>query len=337
MLFGLSAPLSKILVKDIAPVALAGLLYLGAFAGLAAYFIVSRIFKDKVQAVPLEKKDIGWLTGAIIAGGIVAPISMIFGLQMISGFSASLFLNLEGIFTVVIAAVVFKENSGKRLWLAAACMTIAGIVLAWDTDRSRFSIAGPLLITLACAGWAIDNNLTRQISEKDPIAIGMFKGLIAGGVMLSAALIAGNRVAVDRTLWFALAVGACSYGVSLVLFIKALRGLGSSRTGIFFSFGPFVGAAGSIIILKEWLGWIMLPAVVLTALGVWLIIGERHTHPHEHAAITHTHEHNHNDTNHHHSNEGDPKAVHSHVHTHEAMAHNGSHWPDAEHRHLHEG
>jgi drug/metabolite transporter (DMT)-like permease len=273
-LFGLSSPLSKILVRDISPVALAGLLYLGAFVGLAVYSLFSRVANRQTKVLPLEKKDWRWLFGAIVAGGITAPISMMLGLQMISGFSASLFLNLEGITTVVIAVIFFQENAGKRLWLAIACVTVAGVFLFWNNERGGFSIAGPLLVTLACVGWGIDNNMTRQISDKDPIAIGMLKGLIAGTVSLIAALIIGNKVAFDKSFWLALGLGALSYGLSLVLFIKALKGLGSSRTGVFFSFGPFIGAAASIIILREWLGWVTFPALALMVSGVWLIIGD---------------------------------------------------------------
>jgi drug/metabolite transporter (DMT)-like permease len=335
-LFGLSSPLAKILVKDISPIALAGLLYLGAFIGLASYYIIRKILSiDTNRTLPLGKRDIPWLVGAIASGGIVAPICLMFGLQVTSGFSASLFLNLEGIATAVIAIFFFHENAGKRLWLALLCMTIAGILLAWNTEQNHFNIVGPLLITMACLGWGIDNNLTRRISEKDPIQIVMLKGVIAGTISLSMAFLLGERISFNGQLLFALLLGAFSYGISLVFFVKALKGLGSSRTGVFYSFGPFIGALASIIILKEWLGWLMFPAIVLMMVGVWLIIYERHSHEHYHQVVEHNHLHRHDDLHHNHTHTEKVPDTHAHVHTHAEISHEHAHWPDTDHQHTH--
>jgi len=335
-LFGLSSPLAKLLVKDISPVALAGLLYLGAFIGLAIYSLIRKIGTTNNQrAVPLEKRDFPWLIGAIIAGGIVAPISLMFGLRMISGFSTSLFLNLEGIATAIIAIFFFHENAGKRLWLALACVTIAGVLLSWNTEQNQFNIAGPLLVTLACIAWGVDNNLTRHISEKDPTQIVMLKGLIAGLVSLSLAFILGKGITFHINILLALLLGAFSYGLSLVFFIQALKGLGASRTGIFYSFGPFIGAIASIIILKEWLGWVMIPAIALMILGVWLITHEKHAHQHYHQPITHTHSHRHDDSHHAHEHPEPVLGSHTHTHVHVAVSHAHPHWPDTHHRHAH--
>jgi len=336
ILFGLSSPLAKLLVKDISPIAMAGLLYLGAFIGLAIYTLVRKIGTagDK-RAIPLEKRDFPWLIGAIAAGGIVAPISLMFGLKMISGFSTSLFLNLEGITTAIIAIIFFHENAGKRLWIALICMTIAGVLLSWNTKQNQFNIAGPLLVTLACIGWGVDNNLTRHISEKDPTQIVMLKGLIAGVVSLSLAFSLGRGTAFNINIVWALLLGALSYGLSLVFFIQALKGLGASRTGVFYSFGPFIGAIASIIILKEWLGWVMLPAVALMILGVWIITRERHAHQHFHQAVTHSHAHRHDDLHHEHEHPEPVQGSHTHVHIHASLSHTHSHWPDTYHRHAH--
>jgi drug/metabolite transporter (DMT)-like permease len=273
--------------------------------------------------------------GAIIAGGILAPICLMFGLRMISGFSTSLFLNLEGIATAIIAIFFFHENAGKRLWLALACVTIAGVLLSWNTENNQFSIAGPLLVTLACIGWGVDNNLTRHISEKDPAQIVMLKGLIAGTVSLSLAFLLGKGITFQINILLALLLGAFSYGLSLVLFIQALKGLGASRTGVFFSFGPFIGAVASVIILKEWLGWVMFPAVALMILGVWLITHEKHAHQHIHQPIAHSHLHRHDELHHEHEHPEPVLGTHTHVHTHVALSHAHSHWPDSHHRHAH--
>lgn len=334
-LFGISPPLAKLLVKDIPPVALAGLLYLGAFAGLSLYSIGKRIIMtdpDK-KAAPLERKDLPWLAGAVLVGGIIGPISMMTGLTLISGFSASLLLNLEGLATAMIAVFLFKENAGKNLWLALVCMTIAGILLTWEPSQGKFNIAGPLLIIFAVVCWGMDNNLTRNISHKDPIQIAKIKGFVAGTTSLLLAIILGMKISLDLTIVFSLLLGSFSYGISLVFFIKALEGLGSSRTGAFFSLAPFIGAITSLIILKEWIGWVMFPAAGFMIIGIWLISSEKHSHYHIHKQITHTHSHVHNDMHHLHKHSGAFHEPHTHEHTHVEIAHTHVHWPDTHHQH----
>jgi len=247
-LFGLSPPLAKLLVKDITPVALAGLLYLGSFVGLSIYRLgrkASVLVHEK--SAPLEKKDIPWLTGAILSGGILGPICLMAGLRSISGFSASLLLNLEGLATALVAMTIFKEHTGKRFWIALTLMTLAGLFLCWNPDLDRFTLRGPLLVTSAMVCWGLDNNLTCRISDKDPVQITQIKGLFAGSTSLLLAILLGLNIPVDRSLVLALLLGSLSYGLSLVLFIKALKGLGSSRTGAFFSLAPFVGALFSLV------------------------------------------------------------------------------------------
>jgi drug/metabolite transporter (DMT)-like permease len=337
VLFGLSAPFSKLLLGDIPGVMLAGLLYLGAFLGLILYSFLGKQIKqlNSFKAIPLEKRDIPWLIGAILAGGVAAPISLMFGLSLISGFSASLLLNLEGSCTAVIAVIIFRENAGRNLWLALLCMTAAGIMISWDPGQSKFNILGPLLIVLATFCWGIDNNLTRQISEKNPIQITWIKGLTAGLISLSIALILGNRITFSIHILYALVLGAFSYGISLVLFIEALKGLGSSRTGAFFSMGPFVGALVSLIIFRNQTEWLMIPSFLLMAAGIWLIVVEKHAHAHTHKAVTHTHPHKHNDLHHLHSHPESIQGLHTHEHIHTELNHFHPHWPDITHRHVH--
>ncbi len=336
-LFGISTPLAKLLVKNIPPVALAGLFYLGAFAGLSLYSIARRrrfIDPDK-KVVSLEKKDFFWLAGAILTGGIIGPVSLMMGLTLVSGFSASLLLNLEGLATAIIAVFIFKENAGKRLWFALVCMTIAGLFLTWDPGQGKFILVGPLLILLAMVCWGIDNNLTRNISDKDPIQIARIKGLVAGTISLSLALILGMKILLDLKIALALLLGSFSYGISLVFFIKALEKLGSSRAGAFFSFAPFIGTIASLIILREWIGWVMFPASGFMIIGVWLIVSERHSHLHLHKAITHTHSHKHSDRHHLHEHSRTFFEPHTHEHTHLETSHIHVHWPDTHHRHGH--
>jgi len=236
--------------------------------------------------------------------------------------------------TAIIAVLFFRENAGRRLWLALLCMTAAGVFLSWSPEQGKFNIIGPLLILLAAVCWGIDNNLTRHISEKSPIQITYIKGLVGGIVSLSVVLILGINVPWNLSLLFALLLGSMSYGVSLVFFIKALKGLGSSRTGTFFSVGPFIGALASVIILKEWVGWIMFPAFLLMVSGVWLVISEKHGHTHTHTAITHAHAHKHDDLHHLHKHP-DEVGEHTHEHSHPELNHSHTHWPDSQHRHAH--
>jgi drug/metabolite transporter (DMT)-like permease len=331
LLFGISLPLSKLLVGSIHPVALAGLLYLGAFAGL---FIYSLLAPGR-KTVPLEKKDFPWLAGAVLAGGVIAPISMLSGLSLISGFSASLLLNLEAAATALIAVVFFRESAGKRLWFALACMTLGAILLTGNTGGGAFNLAGPLLILLAMACWGIDNNLTRVISGKDPAAIGMVKGLAAGSVSLSLALILGFGMPSAPAALSGLLLGAFSYGLSLLFFIKALDALGSFRASAFLSLAPFIGAASSLILLGEAPGLPALPAAGLMAIGAWLLLTEKHGHPHVHEKLTHSHSHAPGEAHHTHEHSGSAQGPHAHSHIHDSLAHAHSHWPDSHHRHGH--
>jgi drug/metabolite transporter (DMT)-like permease len=336
VLFGLTSPFSKLLLDDISPIALAGLLYLGGGLGLSLYLLVTyKVIKPEKKAASLEKRDWPWVLGATLAGGIAGPILMMLGLNLISGFATSLLLNLEGLCTTIIAIVIFRENAGRNLWLALLCMLAAGVLLSWDTSHSKFNILGPLLLVLATFCWGIDNNLTRQISEKNPAQIAAAKGLIAGTVSFSLALILKGKISFNISILYALLLGAFSYGISLVLFITALKGLGSSRTALFLSMGSFVGAVLSLIIFKNWNEWTFLPAFVLMAVGIWFIYHERHFHAHAHGLLTHTHTHRHDDLHHQHEHTEPVTGSHSHEHTHTPLTHTHVHWPDTHHRHAH--
>ncbi len=336
--FGISPPFAKLLVSGIPPIALAGLLYSGAFLGLSLFYFGIKAWTaaPESQGTSLNKKDIPWLATATIFGGIIAPISLMYGLRLTSGVATSLLLNLEGVATALIAVLFFKENAGRRLWLALACMTSAGVFLAWDPVQGDFNLAGPLLIVLSMVCWGIDNNATRHISARDPIQIALIKGLVSGAASLSLAWLLGMEIPWSGRTALAILLGALSYGVSLVFFIKALAGLGSFRTGLFFSLGPFIGAIASLALLQEWIGWVIFPAAGLMIAGLWLMIEEKHAHLHTHEAITHTHAHRHDDLHHGHDHVDAPAEAHIHPHAHGLETHSHAHWPDTHHRHGHD-
>jgi drug/metabolite transporter (DMT)-like permease len=334
-LFGISAPLAKSLVVDMPATELAGLLYLGAFLGLGIFTVFRRLMGKKQRYEPIARKDTKWLIGSIISGGIAAPILMVTGLMLISGFTASLLLNLEGVFTALLAVTIFREKEGKRLWAALLIMTLASVILTYDPSNGAFQIEGTLFLVGAMLCWGLDNNLTQRISGKDPVQISMTKGAVAGTASIAITILIGSPMVFGVGVAYALMLGAFSYGASLVLFIMALSKMGSARTAALFATGPFIGAAVSIPILGEPLEWIMLPSAIMMAAAVLLITREKHAHEHRHLAVTHVHPHDHDDPHHKHHSGERIAGGHSHVHTHEDTVHSHSHWPDTSHQHEH--
>jgi len=334
ILFGTSTPLAKILLKDISPVTLAGLMYLGSFGGLSLVRLFT-LTKKNVQHAKFKTKDYVSLVIVILSGGIFAPIALMFGLLKTSGLLASLLLNLEGVMTAVLASLFFFETIGVRVWIAIMCMTGASVFLSWDLTKGGFSLAGPVLIFLASLGWGIDNNFTRKLSDKNPVFIAQMKGLFAGTTSLGIAILLKMAIPWEAPLVFALLLGSLGYGASLVLYIKALQGLGSARVGAFFSLAPFAGVIFSILVLREWIGWIFFPAIFFMLAGVHLLLTEKHSHKHRHEPLIHVHRHRHDDLHHLHKYPGEVIIAHTHGHQHEAIEHVHLHWPDIHHRHLH--
>lgn len=334
VLFGASTPFAKLLTGDMPPVLLAGLLYLGSGLGLTlARFIRDGGFKPS----GLPKNEWPWLLGAIFFGGVIGPVALMFGLVSTSGSTASLLLNLEAVLTAVIAWVVFKENADRRIVLGMLAIVAGGVALGWQADTSAgSSFIGPVLVSLACLCWAIDNNLTRKVSASDALFIASIKGVIAGTVNTALAISMSATWPNFATLTATMVVGLVGYGISLVLFVLALRGLGTARTGAYFSMAPFIGAAVALFIFSETTSLAFWMAAVLMGLGVWLHLTEHHAHEHLHQELVHEHEHSH-DEHHQHTHEfgGDGNGRHSHRHTHVPMKHNHPHYPDIHHRHVH--
>ncbi len=335
-LFGASTPLAKMLVGEMSPLLLAGLLYLGSGIGLLGYRVLRGRDAREVDA-PVGRADLPWLAGAIVAGGIVGPLLLMSGLRTTSGSAASLLLNLEAVFTAALAWFVFRENFDRRILLGMALIVAGGLVLSWEPANASAGLSwGGLLVAGACLAWGIDNNLTRKVSARDAVQIAGLKGLVAGAFNTGLALAVGVPVPNWSTALAAGLVGLAGYGISLTLFVVALRHLGTARTGAYFSIAPFFGAAVALWLLDESAGTTFWAAALVMAAGVWLHITERHEHLHEHEPITHTHRHVH-DAHHQHEHRGEWDGVdsHTHEHAHERLVHRHPHYPDLHHRHRH--
>ncbi len=336
LLFGASTPFSKILLGSSDPIVLAALLYLGSGVGLTLWWKLRRSrTSPNTQEAGLKRADLPWLAGAILSGGVVGPILLLFGLRITPASSASLLLNLEGVFTALLAWFVFKENFDRRIALGMAAITLGGLLLSWS-GKPELSVAlGPLGIAGACLAWGIDNNLTRRVSAGDPVQIAALKGLIAGAVNLSIALTVGAVLPNVRAIAMAASIGFMGYGVSLTLFVLALRHIGTARTGACFSLAPFAGAAISIVLLHDKPTRYFLGAAALMAIGVWLHLTERHGHEHRHQSMEHEHRHSHDEHHRHHAESELLARTHSHWHRHEELIHIHPHYPDVHHRHSH--
>jgi len=336
--FGASTPFAKILLGQVAPVTLAGFLYLGSGLGLLAWFIfrAATASSENDTSSRLTAKDLPWLAGAILFGGIAGPVLLMLGLTLTPASSASLLLNMEGVLTSLLAWFVFKENFDRRIFLGMVLIVIGGVLLSWQ-ERPAFGVAwGPIAIAGACLCWAIDNNLTRRISASDAVQIAGCKGLAAGAVNLAIGFALGLPMPALGNAALAGVVGFCGYGLSLVFFVLALRNLGTARTGAYFSIAPFVGAVISLLMLREAPGagfWI---AGALMGAGIWLHLTEKHEHTHTHEPLSHAHQHTH-DAHHQHQHHfaWDGQEPHVHPHQHEPLTHNHPHVPDIHHRHHH--
>jgi drug/metabolite transporter (DMT)-like permease len=336
-LFGLSTPAAKLLVGTVHPVLLAGLLYCGAGIGVA---VLRRLVPSIVSGAPevaLSRADLPWLAGAIAVGGVLGPVLLMTGLARTDAAAASLLLTLEGAATALMAWFIFHENFDRRIALGMACLVAGAIVLSWSGTPTLAGVVGPLAIVGACVAWGLDNNLTRKVSLADPLQIVMLKGLIAGPFNLVLGLLAGAALPSVSATLMAGVVGFLGYGVSLALFVAALRDLGTARTGAYFSTAPFIGSVAAVIALGEPVTAQLAIAGGLMAAGVWLHLSEHHEHPHIHEPLTHAHPHVHDEHHRHaHGPHDPPGEPHTHAHEHEPIRHSHPHVPDMHHTHRHE-
>jgi len=329
-LFGLSAPLAKPLLSATGPLTLAGLLYLGGGLALS----VAAALRRRVREAPVRREDVPTLGLLILAGGVVGPVLMLVALQRASASAVSLLLNLEGPFTLALAALAFGEHVGWRGVASLLAVVSGAVVLALPSGPVQLSLGAALCVAGACLAWGLDNNLTRTLSLRDPVALVRAKTLGAGACTLALARLFGQAWPSLRTTLLALGLGAASYGTSILLDAYALRLLGAAREAAYFATAPFLGALGAVLLLGERLSAGTLLAGGVMAVGVGLLLSERHGHSHTHQAVTHEHRHTH-DVHHQHTHAGPFTEPHSHPHQHAPLTHDHPHVPDAHHHHRH--
>lgn len=337
VLFGLSVPIAKWLLGRVEPLPLAGLLYLGSGLGLAVVALVRRELSSGKwpSEASLTREDLPWLGATVAAGGMAGPILMMWGLSLTPGSIGSLLLNSEVILTALLAGLLFHEAVGGMTWAALVFMTGGGVLLSWMPGIGLTLPLGSLLVVAACAMWGLDTNITRHLSGKDPLILAMVKGLTAGSVTLILAWLTKSAWPSGGVVPGVMVMGALCYGMSLVLFIHALRHLGAARAGIVFGVAPFIGAACAVAFWGEPVTLTLIGAALLMGLGTWLVFKEEHNHEHTHDELHHEHRHIHDEHHRHHHPAGEADRPHSHPHVHSHVIHAHPHMPDLHHRHGH--
>ncbi|MCU1458529.1 MAG: hypothetical protein JWL73_2621 [Actinomycetia bacterium] len=335
LLFGLSAPLAKALLEGVRPQMLAGLLYLGAFLAVAP---AQRFRRGRIREAPLHRSDLPRLGAVVLSGGVVAPVLLMLGLERTTGLSGSLLLNLEGPLTLVVGVLLLREHVGRRSGLGAALIFGGAALLGLQGATGHFDLVGAILIVAACAGWAIDNNITQTLTVRDPFAIVSVKTGVAAVVNIGLAFLLGGSRPATRFVVGALILGALAYGISVVLDAYALRILGAARESAVFATAPFAGAVLAVPLLGDSWGAVEVLATVVMAVGVAIVLRDRHAHRHVHEPLDHEHRHVHDGHHRHEHPPGvDPMEPHSHPHHHGPLAHAHPHVSDVHHRHEHQG
>lgn len=334
VLYAISSPVSKLLLKEIPPTLMASCLYLGAgFGMLIVGFIRHKKNTDKSEPT-ITYDELLFVIGMVVLD-IAAPILLMIGLTFSTAANASLLNNFEIVATSLIALIFFKESISKRLWVAISLITISSIILSVD-DISSFSFSfGSILVLLACCCWGLENNCTRKLSVKDPLEIVVIKGIGSGIGSLIISLILGEQINSVFYLIIALILGFFSYGLSIFFYIYAQRDLGAAKTSAYYAIAPFVGVGLSLIIFREIPSFSFVAALVIMIVGTYFASTEVHIHKHSHIAITHEHSHTHDDGHHNHIHDINIVGSHNHVHIHEECNHSHIHTQDIHHSHAH--
>lgn len=350
LLFGVTTPLIPEAAQGAGPLTVAGLLYLGASLGALTLGLASR---RSSSGRPLVRSDLKTLVGMALFGAALAPTLLVLGLGQTSTIAASLALNAEVFFTVLLAIVLYGEPWRGRVLFAMLVMLAGGVALALDQVDQVGQLAqlgpapaaaagtepspllGLALVLGATLSWGLDNTLSRQVSEVRPFTVVACKGGLGATLTLSLAL-AFSEPAPGLTAVLGLAlIGATGYGASLYVYLLAQRRLGAARTGSIFGLAPFIGALVALALGERDAGLWTLVGAGLFAVGVWVHAREPHAHLHTHPELSHDHTHRHDDGHHDHVHDPPVRGAHSHPHHHHAVTHEHPHAPDLHHRHPH--
>ncbi len=336
LLFGASAPLAKLLVGEIEPTPLSGFLYLGSGLSLLLIQGLQRRNAAQVQReAPIRRADLPWLAGVALTGGVAAPILLLYSLKITPAATASMLLVFETVATTLIAALVFGEAIGRMAWAAIGVITFSSALLSFQGNGQWGLSLGALGVLGATVLWGLENNLTRQISDKNPLSIVTVKGLAAGSIALLLAVLLGSEFPPLLLALAAMLLGSLSYGMSIVLYVRAMRAIGAARTSALFAASPLAGILLSFLLFRAMPPLAFWAALPLMALGAVLLLNEQHEHGHRHPRQEHAHAHGHNDLHHQHAHPEPLPDSHSHWHIHEGVLHNHHHLPDSHHRHSH--
>ena len=331
MVFGAATPFSKRLGTGVNPQVFAGLLYLGSGLVLGATLLI-RLTGEREAS--LRKSDRIPLTLAVVFGGMLGPLLLLIGLRTTPAATASLLLNLEAVFTALGAWFIIKEHADARIVVGMIVIVAAAAMLSFEPGQGFTLTKGAVAIAAACLCWGIDNVATRPLSLRDPRQIACVKGIVAGSANVGLGLAIGGHLPHLGRALAAMLVGFLGYGLSLVLYIRALRSLGAARTGAYYAAAPFVGSAIALVWLRESVGRFYVPALGLMAIGLAIHLTERHEHDHLHSPLAHAHRHYHEDA--HHRHDVATASSDAAEHLHEPVAHRHGHTPDDHHLHEHE-
>ena len=329
--YGVSTPVSKVLLDRLPPTLLAALLYLGAGLGMGA---VNVFRPKKIQEAKLTKKELPF-TLAMVVLDIIAPICLMIGISKTTSATASLLNNFEIVVTALVALLVFRESIGRRMWLAIGLITLASILLSLQEGGSITLSSGAVFVIIACVCWGMENNCTRRLSLKDPLQVVVVKGFGSGGGALVIALVLGEASTDWTWIVFALFLGFVAYGMSIYFYILAQREMGAARTTVFYAFAPFIGTLCSLLIFWEMPPLLFWIALLVMVAGSYLAASECHGHIHQHLSMHHEHRHSHDDQHHTHTHLERVTGEHSHPHGHIETSHSHFHTPDLHHTHHH--
>ncbi len=329
-LFGAATPLSKALLDSFSAFQLAGLLYLGAALGAS----VVAFKKGQTQPWRMDRRNMFRLSGAVLFGGVLAPLFLLFGLKVASAASVSLWLPLELVATAILGRWLFNDHLGMFGWLGMLGVVAASVLLC--VGEGTAGIKAGLLVLAACACWGFDNNFTALIDGITPAQSTFWKGIVAGVINLGIGLSSQDWGGSTSTTFGALGVGAFSYGASIILYITAAQNIGAARGQMFFASSPFFGVLLSAIFLGESISVLQMVAIAGLGVSLVLVFRDKHEHQHRHEELEHEHSHRHDDGHHRHDHrEGEEDNRHTHRHRHDPIAHAHPHWPDLHHRHSH--